>query len=193
MALPEDSVARFCVIADGFTAIVAGTTDWGAQSPVAEWKARDVVWHLVDWVPGLIHAGTGIQLPTRAAASVDPAGDWGRFDTAFRALLMDPATASTGFTHPQAGSMPLGTAIDMMITPDVFMHSWDLAQATGQQVDLDQDFAAGLLAGMQGIDEMLRASGQYGAKVAVPGDVDAVTSLMAFVGRDPQWRQGRAG
>ena len=31
----------------------------------------------------------------------------------------------------------MGSAIDMLITPDVFMHSWDLARATGQPITLD--------------------------------------------------------
>lgn len=84
--------------------------------------------------------------------------------------------------------MPLGNAIDMFITPDVFMHSWDLAQATDQPTALDADFAAGLLVGMEGIDEILRASGQYGPRVQVPENADAQTRLMAFVGRDPNWR-----
>jgi hypothetical protein len=38
---------------------------------------------------------------------------------------------------------------------------------------------------MQPMDEFLRASGQYGPKVPVPGDAPAVDRLMGFLGRDP--------
>jgi hypothetical protein len=42
-----------------------------------------------------------------------------------------------------------------------------------------------MLEGMQSIDEMLRASGQYGPKVATPDDADEQTKLIAFTGRNP--------
>ena len=44
------------------------------------------------------------------------------------------------------------------------MHTWDLARATGQDETLDAEFSATLLAGMEPMDEILRASGQYGAR-----------------------------
>jgi len=188
MAFPDDPAERYFAISDGFTALVNNTNDWNAPSPVEGWAARDVVWHLVDWVPGLLSVGTGIQLPLRDPDKSDPVGDWSRFDAGLREILTQPDTATREFAHPQAGAMPLGIAIDMMITPDVFMHSWDLAQATGQAIELDADYCANMLAGMEGIDEMLRASGQYGPRVAVPDDSDVQIQLMAFIGRDPAWR-----
>ena len=91
------------------------------------------------------------------------------------------------FTHPFAGTHRLADAVDRFYTADVFMHTWDLARATGQAPGLDEDFAARLLEGMQPIEEMLRSSGQYGAAVAVPADAPAVDRLMGFIGRDPDW------
>jgi hypothetical protein len=35
------------------------------------------------------------------------------------------------------------------------------------------------------LDDLLRASGQYGPKVEVPEDADVQTKLLAFIGRDP--------
>jgi len=187
MALPDDPADRYIVIADTFTALVHGTRDWDRPSPVEEWKARDVVWHLVDWVPGLLSVGASVEIPQRDPASNDPVADWRAFEAALRTVVIAKDVTEQPFDHPQAGSMSLAAAIDMMITPDVFMHSWDLAQATEQPLALDADFCANLLAGMEGIDEMLRASGQYGPRVPVSPDADAQTRLMAFVGRDPDW------
>ena len=68
------------------------------------------------------------------------------------------------------------------------MHSWDLARATGQSVDLDEDFAAALLGGMRRMEDVLRTSGQYGPPVPVPDDAPVVDRLMGFIGRDPAWR-----
>ncbi|MDQ3312282.1 MAG: TIGR03086 family protein, partial [Actinomycetota bacterium] len=71
-------------------------------------------------------------------------------------------------------------------TADVFMHTWDLARATGQDETLDPDRCDEILAGMEPMDEVLRSSGQYGPKVDVPADADVQTRLLAFIGRDPR-------
>ncbi len=188
MAFSDNPAVRYGAISDGFTALVAGTADWSAPAPVEGWLARDVVWHLVDWLPGLLSAGASVQLPLRDPASTDPTRDWAALDVEVRSLLSQPEVVNSPFAHPQAGTMTLGAAIDMLYTPDVFMHSWDLARATGQPITLDPDYAGGLLAGMEGIEEILRSSGHYGARVSVPDDADVQTSLIAFIGRDPNWQ-----
>ena len=58
----------------------------------------------------------------------------------------------------------------------------------GQDDALDPGLAAELLAGMEPIDELLRSSGQYGRRVAVPDDAPVQDRLVAFIGRDPAWR-----
>ena len=88
---------------------------------------------------------------------------------------------------PHIGEMPLGQAISRIYTADVFMHTWDLARATGQDEQLDPERCARLYDGMLPMDEILRSSGQYGPRVHVPDDADAVTRLVGFIGRDPRW------
>jgi uncharacterized protein (TIGR03086 family) len=188
MSLPDDPAGRYASVSDVFTRLVTGTNDWGAPSPVAEWSTRGVVWHLVDWIPDVLRDGAAIDLPRRDRNAADPAGDWVRFDEAVRAVVAQPDAMKGEFAHPMAGTMTVGAAIDMLVTPDVFMHSWDLARASGQSVRLDPDYAAGLLSGMEGIEDTLRASGHYGQRVDVPADADVQTRLIAFIGRDPHWR-----
>ena len=81
--------------------------------------------------------------------------------------------------------MPLPDAVDRFYTSDVFMHTWDLARATGQDEQLDPETCADLLAGMAPIEGLMRSSGQYGAPVEVPDDADVQTRLLGFIGRDP--------
>ena len=83
--------------------------------------------------------------------------------------------------------MPLANAVDQFYTTDVFMHTWDLARATGQDDRLDPDFCAALLAGMEQMEEAIRSSGHYGSRVPVPDDADPQTKLLGFIGRDPAW------
>ena len=93
-------------------------------------------------------------------------------------VLDDPATAGRTLADPHVGELPVATAIDQFLTSDVFMHAWDLARATGQSHRLDPAKAEELLTGMLPMDEVLRASGEYGPKVEVPADADA--EIVAF-------------
>jgi uncharacterized protein (TIGR03086 family) len=188
MALSELAAAeRHRRIADDFSALVRGAPDWEAPAPVAGWTARDVVDHLVTWLPGFLSAG-GVELATGPTAADDPVSAWAFHAEAVQALLEDPRGAAAEFSREHVGSMPLAEAIDRFYTADVFMHSWDLARATGQDVALEPEFCAALLAGMEPMDHVIRSSGQYGPKVEVPEDADPQTRLVAFIGRDPAWR-----
>ena len=84
--------------------------------------------------------------------------------------------------------MPLPEAIDRFYTSDVFMHTWDLARATGQDDALDAGMCDHLFRGMDPMAEMLYASGQYGPRVFVPEGSDAQTRLLGLIGRDPAWQ-----
>lgn len=190
VTLSSESATRFAQIADNFTNVAKQVNDWNAPTPVPDWVAQDVVFHLVDWIPGLLNSASTADLPTREA-SADPSGAWQTFAEAMKDLLADPTTSDRAFEHPQAGSMPLLQAINMLCTPDVFMHTWDLAESAGVDANLDREFAQQMLDGMTPIEDMLRASGQYGPAVPVPDDADVVVRLMAFVGHDPDWRRDR--
>ena len=184
MALPDAPAARHDVVAGEFSRLVAGTTDWSAPAPVTGWTARDVVDHLVTWFPGFLSAG-GVDLPTGPSTDDDPVGAWRHHADAVQELVEERGAES--FTHPHVGPGQLDTTVDRFYTADVFMHSWDLARATGQEARLDEDEAATMLAGMQAIEQLLRDSGQYGPAVPVPDDAPVVDRLMGFIGRDPAW------
>ena len=44
---------------------------------------------------------------------------------------------------------------------------------------------------MEPIEELMRTSGQYGPRVAVPDDADEQDRMLGFIGRDPAWRPTR--
>ncbi len=117
----------------------------------------------------------------------DPVAAWFAHVDGVQALLDGPDGA-VAVDDPRLGKHSLDGLIDMIYTADVFMHTWDLARATGQDETLDPDVCAAMLAGMEPMDEMLRASGQYGPRVPVSEDADPQTRLIAFIGRDPEWR-----
>jgi uncharacterized protein (TIGR03086 family) len=173
------------VVAGVFTDRVRGTTDWDAPAPVDGWTARDVVRHLVEWFPAFLEGGAGERLAAGPSVDDDPVAAWQVQADAVQALLDDPATAGRVLADRHVGEVPLDRAVDQFYTSDVFLHTWDLARATGQDETLDAEKCAVMLAGMEPLDDVLRASGQYGPKVAVPDGSDVQTRLLGFIGRDP--------
>ncbi|SEE64926.1 TIGR03086 family metal-binding protein [Ruania alba] len=171
-------------IAGVFSDRVRGTRDWDAPAPVEGWTARDVVRHLGTWFPGFLRGGAGIELPA-GDVDVDPVAAWQVHADGVQALLEDPATAERTFSNPHTGDLPLAQAIDQFYTADVFMHTWDLARATGQDERLDPEKCRVMLEGMEPMEELIRSSGQYGPRVDVPQGADAQTQLLGFIGRDP--------
>jgi uncharacterized protein (TIGR03086 family) len=190
MALSDVPAERHRQVAGPFTDRVRGARSWDAPSPVAGWTARDVVGHLIEWFPGFLSSGAGIELPLGPPVDEDPVAAWQVYCAGVQAVLDDPETAHRELSNPHVGNMPLDTAIDQIYTPDVFMHTWDLSRATGQDDRLDPDFCAQLLDGMEQMEEVLRASGQFGTRVEVPADADAQIKLIGFIGRDPFWSEG---
>ena len=181
-----DPAARHREVAGGFAARVRGVCDWDAPAPVEGWTARDVVDHLVTWFPGFLSAG-GVELAPGPSAHEDPVAAWEHQQHQVQALL-DASDADRSFTHPYAGEHPLAQAVDQFYVADVFLHTWDLARATGQDDHLDEGFGAALLEGMRPIEDVLRGSGQYGPAVPVPDDAPVQDRLVGFIGRDPAWR-----
>ena len=71
-------------------------------------------------------------------------------------------------------------------TPDVLVHTWDLARATGLDETLDADEVARLVQHLEDMPfEAMEASGQYGPRVAAPPDADDQVRLLTAMGRTP--------
>jgi uncharacterized protein (TIGR03086 family) len=181
---------EFAEIGGRFGEVVARVRadQWDDPSPVDEWAARDVVRHLVEWFPSFLAAGSDVHLPGGPSADADPAGAWHHLQREVQAILDDPASEDRVLSNPHIGSVPLPEAVSKFFTADVFMHTWDLARATGQDDTLDPEVCAAMLAGMEPIEELMRGSGQYGARVDVPDDADVQTRMLGFIGRDPEWK-----
>jgi uncharacterized protein (TIGR03086 family) len=182
-----DSADRHRAVAARFGSVARGTTDWTVPSPVSGWTAGDVVRHLLEWFPAFLAAG-GIEIDDVTPSGPDGLADaWEARAAAIQVLLDDEVSSASSFTHPFAGTHELGTAIDRFYTADVFMHTWDLARATGSDDRLDPAWCVQMLDGMRGIEELLRSSSQYGPAIEADESAGPEDRLMAFIGRDPNW------
>jgi uncharacterized protein (TIGR03086 family) len=158
---------------------------WDDPSPCEGWLARDVVRHLVEWVPGFLRSGAGVELPAGPPVDDDPAGAWTVLDDAVQAVLEDPAASAREFHNEHTGTMPVDEAISRFVLGDVLVHTWDLARATGLDETLDPDEVHGMLLGIEPMADALSQSGHYGRPVDVPEGADEQTRLIAFTGRRP--------
>jgi uncharacterized protein (TIGR03086 family) len=180
---PADHYAR---VAEPFTRTVHGVPAgaWDRPAPPEGWVARDVVRHLVEWVPSFFATYAELDLGEMPSVDDDPVAAWDALDAVLRAALADREVATGEFDMP-AGHYSVETAVDTFCTPDVLVHTWDLARATGQDERLDPDEVHALFVSMEPMDEMLRESGQFGPRVDVPDDADEQSKLIAFTGRQP--------
>jgi uncharacterized protein (TIGR03086 family) len=178
---------RYGWVADQFTARVQAVpaARWDDPAPCAGWVARDVVGHLVDWLPGFFFGRWGLAHPAGTSVGTDPPAAWRAVDSAVRAAFADPDVADAVRDTPM-GPLSFAACFDQIGTTDVFLHTWDLARATGQDETLDAGEVHRLLVGMEPYDEVLRQSGHYGPRVPVADDADEQTRLLAFIGRDPR-------
>lgn len=181
-------------IADRYRRVAATFTEraeavppaaWEHPAPCDGWVARDVVRHLVGWIPPFLSAGAGVDLSEGPSVDADPVGAWTHLRDALQALLDDPARAATAFEHPQAGQHRLDDAIGAFVLGDVLVHTWDLARAAGLDEHLDPGEVHRMLTAMEPVADVLAASGHYGQRVPVPADADEQTRLIALTGRTP--------
>lgn len=180
-------------IADRFARVAAGFTDraarvpaegWARPAPCEGWVARDVVGHLVEWMPALFLDSWGFDRPPIPAVDVEPVAAWVALRDALQRRLDDP-DASSLEADIRPGRFRFDVAVDQFGTNDVLIHTWDLARATGLDERLPAWEVHRMLDGIEPLDEVLRRSGQYGPRVEVPDDADEQSRLLAFLGRRP--------
>lgn len=140
-----------------------------------EWVARDIVRHLVAWVPGYVEGNGGGAVPTGASTNEDPAGAWQTLSDGVQAALDE-----------ERGGAGLQGAVELFVLGDVLIHTWDLAHAAGLDDHLDPDEVHRQWQMLGAIDlQSLRDAGQMGPAVEVPDDADEQTKLIAITGRRP--------
>ena len=178
-------------IAERYERITAQFTDrvravpasaWDNPSPCEGWSARDVVGHLTEWIPAFF-GSQGVEFPAVPSVEHDPVAAWETVQATIASALADPTTAAKQVETPFM-TQSLAETVDMIVTGDVFTHTWDLARATGQTETLDADQLQRMIAGMAAMpDEVLRADGMFGPRIEVSADADDQTRFLGYVGR----------
>jgi uncharacterized protein (TIGR03086 family) len=98
--------------------------------------------------------------------------------------------AWAGMTRIGGVDLP-GEVCGMVGLTEVVIHGWDVAVATGQDYEVDDDVAEALLAHMVGFTAQGPVEGLFGPAVEIVDGACAFDRALALSGRDPQWRPVR--
>ena len=176
---------RYARVADQFSARVDAVPPdaWDRPSPCEGWVARDVVDHLVEWLSAHFFTTWSVPVTDHVGHHDDPAAAWHWLDGGIRSGLDDLSIAHVEFENGPLGRQSYEVAIDTICTPDVLIHTWDLARAVGLDERLDPEEVRRYLDGVEQNADALVASGHYGPRVDVADDADDQTRLLAILGR----------
>jgi uncharacterized protein (TIGR03086 family) len=172
---------------DGFESVLAGVASggWDAPSPCAGWSAADLAGHVIGDLRGVEGHAIGRyeeeNPDQRSAAGDDPLAAW-RVARANVMAALDSAALARHVPFPWQ-QMPLGQFLELYAPMEILVHTWDLAQATGQHVALDPGLVREALGPARQFAPVARLLGAIGPECALAGDADDLTRLLAVCGR----------
>jgi uncharacterized protein (TIGR03086 family) len=173
---------------DGFETVLATVPDdrWDAPSPCEEWAAIEVVGHVISALLAIRARATespltDIGTDLRALAGEDPWARWHQVRADMMAELGPEALART-VDLPWEDDMTLREFVDRYPL-EILVHTWDLAEATGQSVTLDPDLVRAAIETAEQYAPLGREAGLIGPERDVPDDADDQTRLLALFGR----------
>lgn len=174
---------RYRQVSNGFDATVRAVTPdkWETQSPCEQWRARDVVAHVVAGHRGVIAEVRGGESKP-LGADEDPAGAWEEASRTIDEITADPEVLAKEIDGP-TGRMPAGQIIDQFVTMDMLVHTWDLARAVGADEHLDEDSVRRAYEAVKPMDAMIRQPYLFGPKLEPPPAADLQTEFLYFLGR----------
>jgi uncharacterized protein (TIGR03086 family) len=174
---------RYRTLSASMADTIAGVPDdgWGASTPCEDWKARDIVRHLVD-TSGMFLGFIGQETPAGPSVDDDPLGAFTTARDAVQSALDDPATEAQEYDG-MFGQTTFGESVDRFLSADLVIHRWDLARATGQDETLPADEVSRIHEALAPMDDKMRGPGAFGPKVEPPEGADDQTKLLCFLGR----------
>lgn len=192
-----DPRAALTAALDQIDALVAGLRDdqATAATPCSDFDVAALVGHLRGVEDRVAHvlAGGHFAEVLSQRPSDGTVADWVAELRSLRARVDEVIADDEMLTREVSvpwGQAPAAAAIGGYVG-ELTVHAWDLARATGREDVLDPALAETALPIYHQIlpTELPRGGDiPFGDVVDVPTDASAYDRLVAFTGRDPQWR-----
>lgn len=183
----SQNLRNFVTALYGFDAVVQRVQpgQWSNESPCEGWSAGDVLAHQMGVLTAVTEiARTGeMTMPAEVELGADPIAQWNDVRDGILAALDREGALQ------QAGQYFFGkpTVDDLIgfVAWDPLGHSWDIAQATGQDVHADQRVAQHAVDTITPMTDVLKEYGVTGEAVEVGADADPMTRFLGLTGRNP--------
>jgi uncharacterized protein (TIGR03086 family) len=179
---------RYRRLSNHFLGLVERVPDdaWDAPSPCEEWTARDVAAHVVD-VHGMMLKPLDRSLSQAPPAADDPVGAVRAAIEDVQGVLDDPELAGTEYDG-YFGPTTVQDTVDRFLGMDLVVHGWDLASAVGIDEQIPADEITRVRADAEALESTMRAPNVVGPALEPPAGATDQDRLLAFLGRDPNWR-----
>jgi uncharacterized protein (TIGR03086 family) len=162
-----------------------------SPTPCSDWAVNNLLGHMtgglrasvafLDGTPADLSSMTGQPLPDEDHASAFAAAA-----EASLAAHQTPGALARDIDAPP-GRMPAGMFLNFTLM-DMWVHSWDLARATGQNPDFDKAITAYVLEFCQQAFGTNRPPVQViGPEIDVDPRAPAMDRLVGYLGRRPTW------
>ena len=170
-----------------------GDDQLNARTPCTEFDVHGLMDHLLFWAPSLEGAARNELVPPRDASAPDRAV---RADNQRVALVDQIEGIVKAWSEPAAweGTTRMGSPMELpapmiggMVLGEFVVHGWDLARATGQEPEWDDEVLSFVYRELEMTAEQGREMGVYANRVAVPDTASLLDKLLGMTGRDPLW------
>lgn len=177
----SQSVERYLRVCAGFTSRLSsvGADQWSLPTPCEDWDVATLVCHVID-----MQWRVGGSIDRKANSGGDLVDQWREASTSLVEELKNPqraAAVSSGMFGEQTFEDLVGT----LVCADALYHTWDLARATGQSEDLDEEAVMSTLEFLAPLDQAIRRPGGFAPKITSPPLADLQTRFLNFGGRAP--------
>lgn len=180
-----DQVSR---VVDG-----VGDNQLDDPTPCEDTSVRELLYHLLGLTIAFRDAAGKVKGPTTSTPPSKVTGglpdDWrGRLTSQLEELALAWQDKSAWDGTTMAGGVELpGEVAGLVALNEVQMHGWDVARATGQPYEVDDELAEAVLPIVTPGDDDSMRDGMFGPPVDVPEDATTFDRVLGFGGRRPDW------
>jgi uncharacterized protein (TIGR03086 family) len=158
--------------------------DRETSTPCSEWNVHEVLEHMCQGGQ-MVAGGLQGQAPPDEMPdflSNGPAEGW---RNAYAALAAAATPEALAASHQMPfGEVPGEVAVSV-ITADHLVHAWDVAEATGQSIEVDDELAQWALDTWKVVVPAEGRDGGFADVVPVADDASLLDQLLGYTGRQP--------
>jgi uncharacterized protein (TIGR03086 family) len=161
-------------------------------TPDTEWNVHDLLQHItyeLAWTAEIVQSKTIAEVGDKYEGELlnsNVVETWKDYEAATRSAVEtcdEAGTAHLSYADKTIGEYLWEAGNDQLV------HAWDLGQAIGVPVEIDEPVARALYERTRARKDELAGSGLFAEPVAVAESASTQTKLLALLGRSDAWKQ----